>query len=99
MTRLELHKKIMKTYFLGTQPDGYDVFDYYGVMIMKYKKNGKYQIKLQYDYKNRNMINGKSKEFTDFKAVVKAYELLEEFSRFSKEETKIDEMQNLLLGE
>lgn len=99
MGKVELHKKIMKTYFLGKQPDGYDLFDYYGVMIMKFKKNGKYQIKLQYDYKNRNMINGKSVEFDNFKAVMRAYELLEEYSRFSKEDTKIDEMQNLLLGE
>ena len=47
MSNEELHKKIMKTYFLGTQPDGYDLFNYYGVMIMKFKKNGRYQIKLQ----------------------------------------------------
>ena len=45
------------------------------------------------------MINGKSIEFDNFKAVMRAYELLEEHSRFEKEENKKDEMQNLLLGE
>jgi len=98
MSELDMHKKLMTTYFLGTQPDGYNLFDYYGAMIMKYKKNGEYQIKLQYDYKNKNMINGKAISFKNFNAMIKAYTILEKYSKFGQEETKQEEMEALLLS-
>ena len=97
MSIKDLHKKLMTMYFVGTQPDGYDLFNYYGVMIMKYKRNGQYQIKLQYDYKNRNMINGSAVHFSDFDAALKAYQILEQHSKFGLESTKQDEMEAMLL--
>ena len=97
MSEKDLHRKLVITYFANTQPEGYELFNYYGVMSMRYKRNGEYQLRLQYDYKNRNMINGKGILFSSFDAAIKAYILLEKYSKFGKEETKQDEMEAMLL--
>jgi hypothetical protein len=89
--------KLMSSYFHGTNPAGYSIEDYYGVMIMKIKRNGKYQIRLQYDYKNRNMINGKPVEFISVDAAIEAYRILEKFSSFGKILERQEDIETMLL--
>jgi len=98
MNDIDKFESLISTLFSGTQPDGYDVKDYYGVMLMKIKRTGRYQIRLQYDYKNRNMINGKPVEFDSLKAVVKAFVLLEKFSKRSEKSKKQREVEEMLLA-
>ena len=38
--------------------DGYEVDDYYGTQHMKVKRNGLYEIRLQYDYSGSHPQNG-----------------------------------------
>ena len=86
----------METFMADKAPKGYDLFNYYGVMMMRIKKNGKYQIRLQYDFLT-HAVNSKPIEFKDFKTAIAAYELLDKFSKFKKEDDKQEAMEELLL--
>jgi hypothetical protein len=91
-------KKLISTYFDGTCPSGYKTDDYYGIMIMKVKRNGRYQLRLQYDYRNRNMINGKPVEFISLDAALEAYRILEKFSLSGRNIEKQENIEEMLLA-
>lgn len=66
-------------------PDGYNLRDYYGTMMMKIKKNNKFQIKLVYDYK-RHSVTSSSIVVNDIGKCLKLIELMEEFSKDGTEQ-------------
>ena len=98
MSDLQKYKMLLDRLFSGSEPEGYSLEKYYGVMIMKIKRNNKYQIRLQYDYKNRNMINGKPVEFTSPEAAMNAYVILDKFS-ISNTANANEDIENMLIGE
>ena len=98
MNDKEKFDKLMSTYFINTNPSGYKLEDYYGVMIMKIKRNGKYQIRLQYDYKNRNMVNGKPVEFISADAAMVAYSILDKFSADNIRAEEQENIESMLLA-
>lgn len=54
--------------------------DYYGVSMIKAKRDNKYRIKLIYDY-NRNALMSKNQlEFNDINEAMKVYEILDHYA-------------------
>lgn len=98
MSTQDKFKALMETSFAGTNPNGYSLENYYGVMIMRVKRNGKYQIRLQYDYKNRNMVNGKPVEFSTLEVALLAYEILDNNSKESRDDKKQENIESMLLA-
>jgi hypothetical protein len=93
-----IFKTMLTMYFSGTNPEGYQLHDFYGVMMMKYKRNGQYKIQLQYDYTDGHPINGKGIFFENFDAAIRAYELLERNSTEMKKDAKQKKLEAMLLG-
>ena len=63
--------------------------DYFGTMLMKYKKNNVYQLKLVYDYK-KNAITSEAVTVKDFDQAINMLKLLEQFAIDGNQPTEAD---------
>jgi len=79
-----------------TPADGYDVEDYYGVALLRLKKNGDYQIKLIHDYGKRSIMSSSIVEKDQDKAL-KMYEILDWFAK--DEHLRVDDVDDIDLDE
>lgn len=74
-------------------PKGYKLDEYYGTMMMKMKKNNKFQVKLIYDYKAHSVTSSPI-VVNELDKCLKLIELLEEFAKDGTE--KSDDVNNML---
>ena len=73
-------------------PDGYKKTKYYGVSLLKLKKNGKYSMKLIYDFKNGNTITSNAIEISDCEKALRIYKLLDDRSTLELSKSKIEDI-------
>ncbi len=91
MDKNSIHKALLIKF---DAPKGYSVDSYYGTAIMKLKKNNKYQIKLLYDY-SKHAQTSNSIYFDTVDGAMRAFVLLEEFSKDGKEKSLDDELSEM----
>lgn len=60
--------------------DGYEVDKYYGVSMIRTKKESKYRIKLMYDYTNVAKLSVNQIEVDSLDKALKIYEILDIFA-------------------
>ena len=73
-------------------PDGYQKTKYYGVSLMKLKKNGEYSLKLLYDYAKGNSITSNSIQIKDKEKALRIYKLLDDRSTLELSKSKIEDI-------
>ena len=70
---------------------GFMVKEYYGVSVLKIKKNGYYNIKLVYDYGNHPMMSN-ILEVPDLERMLHVVRVLEERSKDKTDKFALDDM-------
>lgn len=82
MTEIEKERYNKYRWFLDeVEPyNGFEVSDYYGIMVMKVKKNSSFDLRLQYDYGSSHPQNGTAFKVDSIEEVLEWIELMESFS-------------------
>jgi hypothetical protein len=89
---LKIEENLRKLMMEFKVPDGYKKTKYYGVSLMKLKKNGKYSLKLLYDYVKGNSIASNAIEISDCEKALRIYKLLDDRSTFELSKSKIEDI-------
>ncbi len=80
--------KYLISYF--KPPENYGVDSYYGVSIMKMKKNNKFNLRLLYDYKKNSIMSKNSFECGTLKEAYELGTLLEKRAKDGSDKDKDD---------
>lgn len=73
----------------------YDVSDYYGVSLMKIKKNNKFSIRLIYDYKKHSLTSSQL-EIDDLETAINVYRVLESFTKDKSEKIMMNDVMKII---
>jgi hypothetical protein len=73
----------------------FKVSEYYGVSLMKIKKNGHYSIKLVYDYKDRALVSANALDTDSLDKAVEIYKLLDSKSKDKTDKFSLDEIMKI----
>lgn len=71
---------------------GFDVSDYYGVSMIKTKRDNKYRVKLIYDYESNAKMSKNQLEITSLSDALEIYRILEINAQNKGEVKNIDDL-------